>query len=306
MLCGHMDTVGVDGMEIDPFNASCCDGKVYGRGAVDMKGGLASIMGAIDALVNSGFQPRGDVVVAGVADEEYASEGMEDLVKRHRADAAIVAEPSGLDIIIAHKGFAWFNVEVLGRRAHGSDYTSGIDAISRAGHVLRAFEDLGQGLLDRPHPLVGPPSIHASIIKGGRELSTYPDHCHVEFERRTVPGETREDIEAEVAQVLSGLEGQGVKTAREVFFFRPGLEVSPGEPIIRSLQGASSSLGREPRLVGQAGWMDTAILARSGIPSVLFGPGGEGLHASVEWVDFAQVLEAARVLAGAVKDFCGG
>ncbi|MCJ7833491.1 MAG: ArgE/DapE family deacylase, partial [Deltaproteobacteria bacterium] len=198
MLNGHTDTVGITGMDIEPLNPVFRDGKVYGRGSFDMKAGLAAMMIAVKAIIEAGLRPRGDVILAFVADEEYRSLGTEVLIKYFSADAAIICEPTNLKVCIAHKGFVWTKVEVFGKAAHGSRPNKGIDAIVKAGKFLGQIENLGNNILvQKKHPLLGSPSIHASLIKGGTELSTYPDYCLIELERRTIPGESVETVKDE-------------------------------------------------------------------------------------------------------------
>ncbi|TRO51940.1 ArgE/DapE family deacylase, partial [Candidatus Bathyarchaeota archaeon] len=307
MLNGHIDTVGADYMTIDPFDPKVEGDKLFGRGSFDMKGGLAASMGAVQALVDSGIGLKGDIVLAGVCDEEYASIGTEHLMKNTRVDAAIVGEPTEFNILIAHKGFAWIDLVTHGFAAHGSAYKVGIDAIVKMGHVLIGLEALQSILLEEKHPLVGPGSVHASIIEGGRELSTYPDRCKLEIERRLIPGETREDIDEEMKNLLISLsEGDPkFKADYQITFFRGPMEVSRDEEICKLLHEESTKvLGIEPKFVGGAGWLDTQIISEYGIPAVSFGPSGDGAHAAVEWVNIDSVYKAAHVQMEAIRRFC--
>jgi acetylornithine deacetylase len=308
ILNGHSDTVGVDYYEGDPFKPLVKGGRLYGRGSFDMKGGLAASMAAVKAVVDSGARLRGDVILAAVCDEEYASIGTEKLVEEYTADAAIVGEPTGGNVLVAHKGFAWVDVVTHGVAAHGSAFNEGVDAIAKMGGVLTGLEKLQQSLQRTTHPLVGPGSVHASIIQGGSELSTYPTSCRLQLERRLIPGESQETVDVEMAAMLRSLSKADPKFRAEhkIAFYRAPMEVSPEEPICRALVEASIGvLGREPLFVGGSGWLDTQIMTGRGIPSVSYGPTGDGAHAKEEWVDLRSVAEAARVQEHAVKAFCG-
>lgn len=306
MLNGHTDTVGVDYMTIDPFDPKIEGNKLYGRGSADMKGGLAASMAAIDVIIEQGIELRGDIVLAGVCDEEYASIGTEHLMKDVHVDAAIVGEPTEQNIQVAHKGFAWIDVVTHGFAAHGSAYKIGVDAIAKMGHVLIGLEALQSILEEDHHQLVGPGSVHASIISGGQELSTYPDKCKLEVERRLIPGEKREDIEIEMQNLLKSLsEGDPkFKADYKITFYRGPMEISPEEEICRLLREVSEKNGVEPRFVGGSGWMDTQIIYDKGIPAVAYGPSGEGYHGAVEWVDLDTVYHVAAVQAEVIKRFC--
>lgn len=309
ILNGHMDTVGIDYMEMDPLDPIVKEGRLYGRGACDMKGGLAAILGAAQALVGSGTGLLGDLIVAAVCDEEHASIGTERLMERMKADAAIVAEPTGLQIVVAHKGFAWVDVETRGVAAHGSRPDVGVDAISRMGRVLAEIERLQEETLQqRNHELVGSPSIHASTIHGGRELSTYPDHCKLQLERRMIPGETQSDVVTEMRNILTILSGKDPKFQADfrLTFARGPMEVPSTERVCRILhRSAKEAADLTPKFVGSGGWLDTEIIMRHGIPAVAFGPEGEGAHGSIEYVNLDSVIKAAEVLEVAAVLFCG-
>ena len=202
MLNAHTDTVAADEME-EPFSGALRDGRVYGRGSFDMKGGLAAMMGAAKSLADAGCPHGGEVLLAAVADEEYASLGTADLIGKYRVDGAIVTEPTALDLCLAHKGFIWIEVLVHGRAAHGSRFDLGVDANMRMGRVLADLDRLEQDLRARPpHPLVGPPSLHAATLSGGTGLSTYAASCTLQIERRTIPGEKTERVLEEIEDIL--------------------------------------------------------------------------------------------------------
>jgi acetylornithine deacetylase len=305
LLNAHMDTVGVLGMERlhDPYIQ---DNRLYGRGAYDMKGGLAAIMAAGAAAKNR--ELRGDVIVTAVADEEYASIGTSSIIKHWHPDAAIVTEPTELNICTAHKGFVWLDIETEGVAAHGSRPDLGVDAIVKMGKVLVGLEDLDRSLQSaHSHRLLGSGSIHASLIKGGQELSSYPKHCFLSVERRTVPGETLQKVEAEILSIFKRIAASDptFKATVKTGLVRDPFEVSLDEPIVQVLQrNATAILGHEPAEAGQTGWMDSALLSAAGIPAVVFGPGGEGAHAVVEWSNLEHVERCAEILAAVAEEFC--
>jgi acetylornithine deacetylase len=295
-------------METDPFAAEKKGGKIYGRGALDMKAGVAALMIAVQTIIATGIKLKGDLILTLVADEEYASIGTEAVVDEYTADAAIICEPTDLEIVIAHKGFAWIKIEIFGQAAHGSLPHRGIDAIAKAGKVLAAIETLGEtDLNQKSHPLLGSPSIHASLIEGGTELSTYPDYCKIELERRNLPGEDRKAVTAEIQDLLQNIQRQDdrFKADFDVFFFRPAFEISPDQPIVQTVSRSyESTFNKPPGFEGMWGWLDSAILAQAGIPAVIFGPSGDGAHAAVEYVDVDSVITTAEVLVRSITNFC--
>lgn len=307
MLNGHLDTVTARSMKMVPFQPVFRDGEVYGRGALDMKGGLAAQVMAVQAIIRSGIPLQGDVIVAGVADEEYVSMGTEALLKEYITDGAVVCEPTDLQIVTAHKGFVWSTIEIMGKAAHGSMPEKGIDAIMKAGKVLVALDHFERGVLkERKHPLLGSASLHASIIQGGTEWSTYPDYCKIQLERRTLPDELPEDIDDEYRNVLNAIaeEDRLFVANYQRDYYRQPFEISSSSDIVRTLTGATRQvLGKEAPIAGASFWMDTALLAAAGIPTVNFGPAGDGLHAEVEYVNFQSVVTTTEILARFIIDF---
>lgn len=305
MLNAHMDTVGVAGMS-NPFTPRIADGKLYGRGAFDMKGSLAACM--VVAERAKALNLAGDVIVTAVVDEEYASIGTASIAKQWRADAAIVTEPTGLNLCIAHRGFVWLDVETAGIAAHGSRPHLGVDAIAKMGKVLVEIEALDQELRANPtHPLLHSGSIHASLISGGQELSSYPAHCKLGVERRTIPGETPAIVEGQLQAILDQCAAADpqFRGSMHTTLIRDPFEISKDAPIVQLLQAKiRSEIGYEPTLYGDTPWMDTAILAQASIPAVIFGPTGAGAHAVEEWVDLASVAQCADVLTATVATFC--
>jgi len=303
MFCGHSDTVGVEGMSA-PFDPVIRDGRLYGRGSQDMKGGIAAILGAVRALAANPSGLSGRIVVAIVADEEYASVGAEAAVKAWTADAAIVTEPTDLVIGVGHKGFEWVEIDVDGVAAHGSRPDEGIDAILMMGRVLGELASLEQQFIAaRPHPMLGRPSLHASMISGGREPSTYPDHCRLFVERRTVEGEVPAAGLREVEHILAGLgrADSRVRARARPVFERPPYLTPPGHRLPAFL---AESLGDTARMGAVSFWTDAAILGAAGIPSVIFGPRGAGLHSHEEYVLLDDVLACQEALVSTARRFC--
>ena len=307
MLNAHCDTVPAGGMA-EPFSGAIRDGKVYGRGAFDMKGSLAACMAAAKALVASGARLRGDVLVAAVADEEYGSLGTSDLIQRVKVDGAVVTEPTGLEVCLAHKGYLWIEVEIAGRAAHGSRFELGIDANMKMGHFLSRLDVLERELRARPpHPLVGPPSLHAALLSGGTGLSTYAPSSTVKIERRTVPGETEAQAVAEIQDIADRLAGEDAdfRAAVRPFFVRHPFEVARTAPIVRAVDRAASAvLGRPARHIGDTPWMDAALLQAAGVETVVCGAAGAGAHSDVEWVDLESVSKLAEILAETAVEYC--
>jgi acetylornithine deacetylase len=305
MLNAHMDTVGVAGMT-DPFTPRLEDGRLYGRGAQDMKGSLAACMLATaDA---AGRNLRGDVVLTAVADEEFASIGTSAVAATISADAAIVTEPTEMRLAVAHRGFVHLEVEVHGRAAHGSRPDLGIDAIAKAGRVLVGIEELDRRLRSGPaHPLLGTGSAHASFIEGGQEFSSYPARCLLQAERRTVPGESRELAEQELREIVARA-GEGdtdFSADARAPISREPFEIAEDAEIVELVRRhVTAALGGPPEIVGVPFWADSALLADAGIPTVVFGPIGAGLHSEVEWVDVASLEQCVAVYAESAAEFC--
>lgn len=308
MLNGHTDTVGYEYMTIDPLKPVVKEGRMYGRGTFDMKGGLVASLAALKAVVDSGTQLKGDVVVAAVCDEEYASIGTERVMEKTRVDAAIVGESSSLQIERCHKGFAWVDIETRGLAAHGSLWQVGVDAIGQMGRVLIGLDDIGVKHQQKKHPLVGPASVHAGIIKGGLELSTYPDKCLLQIERRLIPGEDRMDVEKEMETLLRGIADKDPKftASYDITFYRDSMEVPETSEICQTIVKCSKdAINLTPAFIGGSGWLDTQIIWGKGIPAVAYGPAGDGAHAAIEWVDLDTVIDAARVQELVIRRFCG-
>ena len=301
ILNGHLDTVGVEGMA-DPFRPRLEDGRMYGRGTIDMKASVAAMMVTLARALR--LPLHGDVIMTAVADEEAYSVGTTAVLDAGvTADAAIVTEPTGGNIVVAHKGFVWADVVSLGRTAHGSRPAEGIDAITKMGAFLQGLDDLQAELEERTgDPLLGPGSVHASVIRGGREMSSYPATCHLGVERRTVPGETARSVIAELEDIAERCRraDPDFRARIELTFERRPFSIDGDHAFVQLVKGvAARTSGREPRVYGESGWMDAALLSERSIPTVIYGPTGGDPHGDDEWVDVASIEVCADVLASA-------
>ena len=301
VLCAHLDTVGTKGMTIPPFEPKVDGNRVYGRGSYDMKGSAAALMSAAATLEYESLSGR--VLVALVADEEYASVGAQDFVKRHSADACVLTEPSEGRLILGHKGFVWAEIVTTGRAAHGSRWDLGVSAIAKMGRIISALENFDQEeLRHRVHPLVGPASQHCSLIEGGSGLSTYAEECRLKVERRTLPGEVPHRVMEELEEVIRST-GEEARVC--CLLDRPPLHCDRESKIATCLREAATWVTAETPEEGGVGyWMDAALFHAAGIPTVNYGPDGAGAHEAVEWVDLDSVVSCAQVLAETARRFC--
>ena len=308
MLNAHTDTVGVTDME-SPFQPIIRDGRLYGRGAYDMKSGLAAGMLALKAARDMNL--RGDVVLSAVVDEEYGSIGAEALLadwERWPADAVLIAEPTEVEISIAHRGFVWVDIETFGKAAHGSRPQLGVDAIAKMGKLLVALDAHDRAMRAAPtHELLGSGSLHASLISGGEEISMYPAHCQLQIERRTIPGESQNSVKAEITDILAEIAAADpdFKAQAKATFSRSPYSIDASHPLVGQLKRvAEANSGGEVKLIGSSWWMDSALFGDAGIPTVVLGPAGAGAHAIEEWVDLASVERCRQIYTDLIADFC--
>jgi acetylornithine deacetylase len=321
MLVAHIDTVGAGDMR-EPFTPRVRDGKLYGRGSLDIKSGVA----AMCAAASGDLRLARPFMIAAVVDEECNSIGTQELLRRGRsAEFAVVLEPTDLQLVVAHKGYAWFEIVTQGRAAHGSLPSEGRDAIRMMGRVLVALDEVEKKLAARtPHARLGNASLHASLIEGGQELSSYPAECRLQLERRMLPGETDLGVEAELREMLSALEeanegsgdsARGKSAAREnaapfratlrsELGWRPAYEIDEGSTLVKRASAAVRRAYGFCELAGMAAWTDTALLAAAGIPGIVFGPSGRGLHGAEEYVEIESVHKCTAALRSLILDFC--
>jgi acetylornithine deacetylase len=284
------------------------EGRLYGRGAQDMKGGIAAMIHAAESVLHGNGLSCGRLIVAAVADEEYASAGAEALVARLHADAAVITEPTDLAVGVAHKGFSAAEVVMHGRAAHGSRPAEGRDAILRMGRVLAKLEAEDRKLQGQPaHPLLGTGSLHASSIEGGGELSSYPASCRMQFERRTLPGEPLTAAEDDLRRIMDELRADDPELSADVrlLLARPPYALDPSHPLALAMLRACDRAGCPARHEGLSFWTDAAILGGRGIATVLFGPGGAGLHGRIEYVRVDHLTRCRDVLVHVVGAWCG-
>ena len=307
MFSGHLDVVGVDGMKHPPFAAQEREGRLYGRGSADMKGGIAAMCAAAWRAARE--ELPGEIVVAATADEEYESAGTRAMLERGvRADAAVVGEPTCLEIMPAHRGFVWMEVVVVGRAGHGSRWDIGVDAIRHAGLLLAELDRMDtDDLVRRVHALLGRGSLHASMIEGGIGMSTYPDRCVLRLERRTLPGERDAGVVAEVERACARVRERRPTfdaTVRLLMAQEPS-DVPADAPIVRALDAALVGTREPVRVSGMSAWTDAALLNAAGIPAVCFGPGDISLaHAAEEYIPLSEIDRATAVLSSLARQWC--
>jgi acetylornithine deacetylase len=307
MLNGHLDVVGVEGMVHEPFTAQVSGNRIYGRGAADMKSGVAAMCAAAVKGMNAGSSHQ--ILITAVVDEEWESLGMRALLADGiRADSAIITEPTRLAICPAHRGFVWMDVALTGRAAHGSRYDIGVDAITHAGLLLAQLEKLERTRDSGPHhQLLGRGSLHASKIQGGVGMSTYPEACNLSIERRTLPGESAEKALKEITDACDVVRSQHPQFSARVTLNTAQLpsDVPLDSPIVKRLRGALEREKVPVKIEGLSAWTDAALLNEAGIPTICFGPGDIALaHSAEEFVSIEEIDIATRVLTRLVREWC--
>ncbi|MCP3967562.1 MAG: ArgE/DapE family deacylase [Lentisphaerae bacterium] len=303
----HMDTVGTEGMK-DPFSGKIENGRLYGRGSQDMKASLAAIIAAAKAIIDNKIELDGDLLIAAVSDEEYSSAGTMDLIKHYTADAAVITEPTDFSLVTAHRGFIWYEIETVGKAAHGSKYNVGIDANMHMGRFIAELDKLEQKLRKRrPDPLVGLPSLHAALIQGGTDISTYSGKCTLKVERRTVPGEKEVEITNEIQSIIDEISknDSNFKATVKPFFQRPQFKVSHDSAIVKTAQKVlNNHFDTKCSYSGAPFWTDAALLSEAGTDCIILGPVGKGLHTTEEWVDVSSIKKLSYILANIALIYC--
>ncbi|KAJ6133113.1 hypothetical protein N7471_008328 [Penicillium samsonianum] len=311
MLNGHIDTVSLNSYEHEPLSGHILekDGRpaIFGRGALDMKSGLAAEMAALASIKARKTPLRGDVIFAAVSDEEDASQGTQDLIAAGwRADGAVIPEPTNRILITAHKGFIWVEVDILGTAAHGSDPTTGVDSILQTGWFLTALENYQSRL--PVDDIIGPASLHCGLIHGGEEPSSYPAKCTVTVEFRTIPVQTDKSILHDMKSILATIakDKPTFKYAEpRITLSRPSQKLPVEHPLVQQTAAIATDVyGYRPSIESMAIWCDAALLGEVGIPTIVIGQAGEGLHAKEEWVDIGSINETEQIFVRLIDDWC--
>ncbi len=312
LLNAHLDTVGVESYRGDAFSGRVDQGRVLGRGSFDTKSGAAAALVAMARTLSHGALAR-DLVLTLVADEEFGSTGtsatLAHLAERGVVPATgIVLEPSALELTIAHRGFAWFEVEVFGLAAHGSMPEQGVDALRVARALLRELDDLEEQLAAAPqHPLLGTGAVRVATMTGGSEAATVADRCQLVIERRTVPNESIDDAETDLrqrlARALQVQPGSRGELRRQVG--REAFEVSESSVVVPALARAlATATGTETRYRGEPFWTDARLVHEAGIDCVVVGVDGGGAHADEEWAEVASLESLTAALEQSIRELC--
>jgi acetylornithine deacetylase/succinyl-diaminopimelate desuccinylase family protein len=297
----HMDTVSVQGMSIAPWDPEIRDGKLFGRGSCDTKGGIAAMMHAVASLAESQLTPACDVWFAATIDEEYSYRGVWALCNDppFEAEAAIVAEPTSLQAVVASKGVVRWKIETRGKSAHSSKPHLGVSAIEHMARVILRLEDDTRELAQHAHPLLGPATCNVGVVRGGTQINFVPDRCEVEIDRRMLPNETTEQVLAHYQKLLEDLAAQH---ASFDFVMHPPLltdwplATDPTHPVVQKMAGVLSSMGLDSQMIGVPFCCDASKFGLRGIPSLILGPGSiDQAHSAIEYIECSQVLQAAEI-----------
>ena len=306
ILEAHMDTVSVKGMTIDPFDPVVTDGKMYGRGSVDDKAGLAAMMHAAADIHSSGELPPCEIWMAAVVDEEFSFRGVVKLCVDLQAHAAIVAEPTEMRCVTASKGCLRWRIRTRGKAAHSAKPHLGINAITAMSRIVLALQEDHERLAQSPHPLLGPGTCNVGVIHGGVQVNFVPDEAVIEIDRRLLPGEEVADVLAHYQTSIDDLAARHPDLIAEME--APMLQDWPfqtdaGSALVGVARDVLRSLQRDDTISGVPFCSDASKFARLGIPTILFGPGSiDQAHAAVEFVECSQVEEAQRFYTAVLRE----
>lgn len=311
MFNGHLDVVppgDIKSWSRDPFGGQIENGRIYGRGSTDMKGGLAAMLTMVEAIKESGIGIKGNIMLTGVMDEESGGEGTQVLIRKgYKADMCVVAEPTELKVLIAHKGNLWLEVTTFGKAVHSSTVRSknprvGLNAIYKMNKITSAMEKYLLELEKRPHPLVGNPTVSVGTISGGTKTNVVPDKCTITLDRRLLPGETHEQAREEIDQILDKLRQEDPELKIEIrpILTRPATQVSPDERIVKiGREAVAAVTGNDPGATGFPAGTDLAYLINDAkIPGIVLGPGSLSLAHNVnEYIEIDEIVKATKIFA---------
>jgi acetylornithine deacetylase/succinyl-diaminopimelate desuccinylase family protein len=288
----HTDTVSVGGMTISPFDPVISEGRLYGRGSCDTKGGLAAMAYAATSLKRAGIVPPCDIWVVAAADEEFSFGGVRRLLEGLQATAAVVSEPTQMRVAIASKGVLRWRIQCRGRAAHSSKPQTGINAITNMARVILALEGDGARLQSTTHPLLGNATLNVGIIEGGRQVNIVPDVCTIDLDRRLLPGEAIPEVLAHYRSLLD----PSLSAHFEVPMLEDeAFETSNGTDLVQCALRVSEELNLNRTPIGVPFGTDASKFSRAGIPSIICGPGSIDLaHGPIEYVEISQVDEAVE------------
>jgi acetylornithine deacetylase len=306
VLEAHVDTAGIENMTVPPFEPELRDGRLYGRGACDTKGGLAAMMHAMLAVHKSGTPPPGDVWLAAAADEEYSYRGVLRLCEGLSATGAIVAEPTDMRVVVASKGCLRWRLTVHGRAAHSSKPHLGINAITRMARLVMALEEEQKHLSAVQHPLVGPPTINIGVIHGGSQVNIVPDECYIEIDRRLIPGESLAEVQRRYDMLPEELRKEipDVDVSQLPLLSDWPMETSTDAEIVKVASAVLKDAQLDPMPIGVPFGSDASKLVRIGIPSIVLGPGSiDQAHTADEFVPTDEVVKAASVYEQIIRRF---
>lgn len=296
----HQDTVPVDAMTVEPFGATITNGRMYGRGSCDVKAGEAVMLHAFERLVREKPAGSANVILAYTVDEEHTFLGVQHFVNSGvRADYAIVAEPTLLNVVKAHKGVVRWQIETPGRACHSSRPDQGVNAVYRMARLLQGVEMFATQLqASRTDPYLGPPTLSVGRVIGGVSPNTVPDFCRIEIDRRLIPGENPNDAVTDLDAFLRSYPGIDFPfTTTTPRLACPPLDPSgSGELVTRFGMAIDSVVGKH-EVIGVPFGTDASTIAEAGIPAIVFGPGDiDQAHTKDEWIDLAQLEPAAEIL----------
>jgi acetylornithine deacetylase len=296
LLEAHTDTVHVDSMTIPPFDPVIRDGRLFGRGSCDTKGSLAAFLHSVSAIVAGKGSPKFNVIIAAIADEEYRFSGARSAVERGlKADLGISGEPTRLAVVRAHKGVTRWKITTHGVPAHSAYPEQGENAIYRMGAVLRRLEAYAKNLREsRSDPLLGPASLSVGVISGGEAVNVVPDRCVIEIDRRTLPGESREEI---LSAVHEALRGESDWEGESPYLSVEGMDVAAGSAVVNLLSGAVREVTGSVNVEAAQYATDAGIYNTAGIPTVVFGPGDiNDAHTRRESIELESLMTTSHII----------